>query len=365
MAGTLRSFTVGHRSVPAAAVSCRRSSVGARSAGSEIPAQLSAPRDRRAYQRRRNGRDPAASSQLVAGMRLRTAIPRIGRSSARSRGHRSARDCRQMTHRTRRQRVRSRPAMCWQDRRVVARAARRRSTCRRVQHLQRRCGAGRELLTPVITFQLMAPPARAAIGERTAGRLDWRYSYRSASIGSSRDALMAGNRPKKMPTLAEKPMPSANDHQGSETGKPESQWTIRPMRAAEEDAEQAADRRQEHRLDQELPEDLAAARAERLADADLARALGDRDHHDRHDADAADHQRDRGDHDEREERRLADLVPDLQDRVLRHQVEVVRLHRASGCGGCASRLDLAHRLRRACALARHDRDHRACGTPPG
>ncbi len=47
------------------------------------------------------------------------------------------------------------------------------------------------------------------------------YSYLSASIGSSRDALIAGNRPKKMPTLAEKPIPSANDHQGSDTGKPE------------------------------------------------------------------------------------------------------------------------------------------------
>ena len=28
--------------------------------------------------------------------------------------------------------------------------------------------------------------------------------------------------PKKMPTVAEKPKPSANDHSGSETGKPAS-----------------------------------------------------------------------------------------------------------------------------------------------
>ncbi len=49
------------------------------------------------------------------------------------------------------------------------------------------------------------------------------YSYRSASIGSRRDALMAGNKPKNIPTLAEKPMPMAKDHQGSETGKPVSQ----------------------------------------------------------------------------------------------------------------------------------------------
>ena len=45
----------------------------------------------------------------------------------------------------------------------------------------------------------------------------------------SRDALIAGKSPKKMPTLAEKPMPMANDHQGSDTGKPESQWTSRPI----------------------------------------------------------------------------------------------------------------------------------------
>src|SRR5436190_20646002 len=55
------------------------------------------------------------------------------------------------------------------------------------------------------------------------------YSYLSASIGSNRDALIAGNRPKKMPTLAENPMPSAKDHHGRETGKPDAQWTIRPI----------------------------------------------------------------------------------------------------------------------------------------
>jgi hypothetical protein len=49
------------------------------------------------------------------------------------------------------------------------------------------------------------------------------YSYRKASIGSSREALKAGNNPKKMPTLAEKPIPRANDHQGRDTGKPDSQ----------------------------------------------------------------------------------------------------------------------------------------------
>ena len=39
-------------------------------------------------------------------------------------------------------------------------------------------------------------------------------------MGSSLAAFTAGHMPKKMPTVAEKPMPSANDHAGSDTGKP-------------------------------------------------------------------------------------------------------------------------------------------------
>ena len=80
-----------------------------------------------------------------------------------------------------------------------------------------------------------------------------------------------------------------------------------------------------------------AARAERLAHADLARPLGDRDRHDRHHADAADHQRDRRDHDQREERALADLIPQLQEGVLRERRRSRSADRASGRGGCASR----------------------------
>ena len=41
--------------------------------------------------------------------------------------------------------------------------------------------------------------------------------------------MIAGNNPKKIPTLAENPMPIAKDHHGSETGNPDAQCTIRPM----------------------------------------------------------------------------------------------------------------------------------------
>ena len=48
-------------------------------------------------------------------------------------------------------------------------------------------------------------------------------------------------------------------------------------------------------LDEELHQDVALARADRHADADLARPLGDAHEHDVHDADAADEQADRRD----------------------------------------------------------------------
>src|SRR4029434_10771122 len=81
------------------------------------------------------------------------------------------------------------------------------------------------------------------------------YSYLNASIGSRRDALIAGKSPKKIPTLAENPMPIANDHQGSETGKPDAQCTRRPMELPKmmpstppADVKKAASIRHSHRI---------------------------------------------------------------------------------------------------------------------
>ena len=58
------------------------------------------------------------------------------------------------------------------------------------------------------------------------------------------------------------------------------------------DSENAAEERQRHRLEQKLPDDIFSPRADRFADADLVRALGDADQHDVHHADAADEQPD-------------------------------------------------------------------------
>src|SRR4051812_24291532 len=63
----------------------------------------------------------------------------------------------------------------------------------------------------------------------TSGLRAAAYSYRSASIGSSLDARMAGTMPKKTPMVAENPIPIANDHHGRDTGKFVARWTARPI----------------------------------------------------------------------------------------------------------------------------------------
>src|SRR5665213_1180334 len=66
-------------------------------------------------------------------------------------------------------------------------------------------------------------------------------------------------------------------------------------REAEQRADPAAEEREQDRFEQELQQHVAAAGPDRLAQADLARALGDRDQHDVHDPDPRDHERDSAD----------------------------------------------------------------------
>ena len=112
-----------------------------------------------------------------------------------------------------------------------------------------------------------------------------------------------------MPTVAENPRPMANDHNGSETGKPVARLIVTPMAGADQDAEDAADRRQHRGFGQELNQNLLTPGAERLPHADLARPFGHRNHHDRHHADPADHQRNRRNDDQRQQHGAADLIP--------------------------------------------------------
>ena len=69
----------------------------------------------------------------------------------------------------------------------------------------------------------------------------------------------------------------------------------RRQAAADGDADRAAQHADHDRLDQELGQDVAPPRANRFADADLARALGDTHQHDVHDPDPADDKRNAGD----------------------------------------------------------------------
>ena len=59
-----------------------------------------------------------------------------------------------------------------------------------------------------------------------------------------------------------------------------------------DDSNDAADRTERHRFDQELSEDVAAVRADGHADTDFARPFSHAHEHDVHDSDSADHQRD-------------------------------------------------------------------------
>ena len=116
-------------------------------------------------------------------------------------------------------------------------------------------------------------------------------------MGSSRAAFMAGQRPKNRPMLVATTKPATTDQSGTVDGrlgtksriiKLSSQPTAipdQPARAGEHDGFQ-----------QELPGDVAPARADGLAHANLPRALRDRDQHDVHYADAPHQQADGGDH---------------------------------------------------------------------
>ena len=114
-------------------------------------------------------------------------------------------------------------------------------------------------------------------------------------MGSRRAAWRAGQTPNTTPT-ARLNRTAATTVAGLKVKPQPASWPIAGRDGeADDDADQPAEERQGQGLDQELGEDVAAARADRLADADLAGPLADRDQHDVHDPDAADDERDRGD----------------------------------------------------------------------
>ena len=143
-------------------------------------------------------------------------------------------------------------------------------------------------------------------------------------MGSSRAARRAGQMPKNSPTSGAEPE-GHGDGRRRDQGVPLHDLrtsTIAaptPSRMPIDSAQQA----ERQRLDQELHQDVAPGGAERLADADLAGALGDRHQHDVHDPDAADQQAHRGDAGEQAGEHLGGLLLGGQDVLLVADREVV------------------------------------------
>src|SRR6186713_232859 len=90
-------------------------------------------------------------------------------------------------------------------------------------------------------------------------------------------------------------------------------------------AAQAAERRERDRLGEDLPEDVAPPRAQRLAQPDFAGPLADHHQHDVHDDDAADHEREADDTDENGENSGGGLAVDVEERIGREDAEIVGL----------------------------------------
>ena len=164
-----------------------------------------------------------------------------------------------------------------------------------------------------------------------------RHSRLSASIGSRRAARIAGYRPKNSPTSAVMPMPSATDHASTAAGIGVNVAMVSAMAAPKHRADDAAEDREHDRLGEHLRHDVGPPRAERLAQADLARPLGHHHQHDVHDDDAADDERQRDDADEHGEDAVGGRVVDVQDRVGREHAEVVGLLRLEAAARSAAR----------------------------
>jgi hypothetical protein len=93
---------------------------------------------------------------------------------------------------------------------------------------------------------------------------------------------------------------------------------------AQPNADDAAEHAEQRGFGQELHQNIPAPRANRFAQADFARALGDRDQHDVHNADAAHQQRDGGDAAQEDGQHAGDGARRLDKILLRKDREIVQ-----------------------------------------
>src|SRR5207245_7790826 len=120
-------------------------------------------------------------------------------------------------------------------------------------------------------------------------------------------------------------------------------------------ADDSADQGQRRRFHEKLPHDRAPGRAQRFADANLARAFGDRNHHDRDDADTSDHESDEGQGPHQHLRDLRKVVYRLRVHFLRNRIEVAFLTGTQASHGAHGDRDVVDRALERHRILRHDK----------
>ena len=122
------------------------------------------------------------------------------------------------------------------------------------------------------------------------------YSPRSAEIGSTRNARNAGTRLAMNAVPIITPAVAANDTMSSGRHRIELRLDESAKTSSRQPAGDHANQRERHALADDQADQLSAARAERGAHADLARALTDPVREQAVDADDREHQRRGGEH---------------------------------------------------------------------
>ena len=182
--------------------------------------------------------------------------------------------------------------------------------------------------TPMITPSMVST-VRIRLRPRAQRRRDARadedaanHSRRRATMGSSSEARFAGYQPKNTPTSAGHAEGQDDRHRRHHRRPVERAGDQRRGNHADEDAGHAASEADRDGFEQELPHHVAGARADRQAQADLARALGHRQQRDVHDPDAADHQRHGRDRRQQPGHRAAGAFESGRELLERHPLEL-------------------------------------------
>jgi len=132
--------------------------------------------------------------------------------------------------------------------------------------------------------------------------------------------------------------PRANDQPGQRPAERKDEIGLEPHRQqipaddAEDDSDDSAGFRYENRLGQELSKDIAAPRADRLADTDFLRPLRYAHEHNIHDPDASRDQRDQTDNESPDPHHAGDSRKSALERIVGVEFKIVFLFRAKPPG---------------------------------